>query len=330
MFEGPNEEPIKHGVLMVTYNQERFIGEALASVFNNSVMPHKVYLNDDSSRDGTWSIIERYMEAYPRILEARRNESNVGMYANFNLVWKRGKESDCDILSWCSGDDYLMPRVFEHMNAAIRRSELDPSSTKLIVITNSLLARPDGSRKLVNNFRFRNGSIRLERLAKRLSYREVGIGRKTIEGVSPIRSDIGFTADLLYAMEYEANCRYYLFSKHVGSVYRQGVGVVSKGRIREMFESEGRVYEAVLKKYGASLDNRERGMAEIWVTFSNLMIKTSYRLWLHYCLTVFSNIGLWSRMAMRLWLGVLPPPFITGVLSFRARHRMRSTRKLGQ
>ena len=48
---------MKIGVLIATYNGEKFIKEQLVSILNQTVKPDEIIISDDGSTDGTLEII---------------------------------------------------------------------------------------------------------------------------------------------------------------------------------------------------------------------------------------------------------------------------------
>jgi glycosyltransferase involved in cell wall biosynthesis len=84
---------MKLSVVMITYNQARFIDQAIASAVSQRVnFDYEIIVSDDHSSDGTPEVIRDYHRRYPaKIIPLLRN-SNVGMMINF-------KES----LAACSG-----------------------------------------------------------------------------------------------------------------------------------------------------------------------------------------------------------------------------------
>src|ERR1017187_7243265 len=74
----PNAEP-KVGVLMLTYNHEKFIAQALESVFMQKAdFPFELVIGDDCSTDGTREIVREYSQKYPEIIRAHLRERNIG------------------------------------------------------------------------------------------------------------------------------------------------------------------------------------------------------------------------------------------------------------
>jgi glycosyltransferase involved in cell wall biosynthesis len=99
----PNAEP-KVSVLMVTYNHENFIAQAIESVLMQKTdFPFELVIGDDCSTDGTREIVREYSLKYPGIIRAVLRERNIGARENFRQVFlaSRGR-----YLALLEGDDY--------------------------------------------------------------------------------------------------------------------------------------------------------------------------------------------------------------------------------
>lgn len=53
------------GVMLATYNGERFVGEQIDSILGQLAVTTTLYIRDDGSTDGTRSILRDYAKAYP-------------------------------------------------------------------------------------------------------------------------------------------------------------------------------------------------------------------------------------------------------------------------
>lgn len=85
---------IKLSVAIPTYNGAKFIREALDSVISQlNDIPEKIEIlvSDNASTDSTEEIIREYVEEYPDILSYYKNEKNVGLDRNLDLIFKRAK-----------------------------------------------------------------------------------------------------------------------------------------------------------------------------------------------------------------------------------------------
>jgi glycosyltransferase involved in cell wall biosynthesis len=91
-------------VMIVTYNQEPYISEAIESVLNQKVnFPIEIVIGEDASSDGTREIVRGYEKKYPNIIRVITSENNVGLIKNYYRTEKacRGK-----YIAWCEGDDF--------------------------------------------------------------------------------------------------------------------------------------------------------------------------------------------------------------------------------
>jgi glycosyltransferase involved in cell wall biosynthesis len=95
---------MKLSVMIITYNHERFIAQAINSVLAQKVtFDYEVVIGEDSSTDGTRDIVADFQGRYPdRIVPLLRNE-NIGMMRNLEttLATCRGQ-----YVALLEGDDY--------------------------------------------------------------------------------------------------------------------------------------------------------------------------------------------------------------------------------
>lgn len=96
--------PIVVSVIMITYNQKRYIRQALDSVLaQETTFRYEILVGDDASTDGTSEIIKEYAQRSPGIIRATIREENLGPTKNvYDLLLRaRGK-----YIANCEGDDY--------------------------------------------------------------------------------------------------------------------------------------------------------------------------------------------------------------------------------
>lgn len=86
--ESKYSEDIRVVILMATYNGEKFIGEQIESIINQSHTNWELVIRDDNSSDSTISIIENFKECDSRITIVKDNHGNGGQCANFDLLMK--------------------------------------------------------------------------------------------------------------------------------------------------------------------------------------------------------------------------------------------------
>ena len=99
-----SNENICVSVCMVTYNQEKYITEAIESIVcQQTNFRFELVIGEDCGTDKTRDICIEYQKKYPAIIRLNLPQQNVGAQANFNktLSLCQGK-----YVAICEGDDY--------------------------------------------------------------------------------------------------------------------------------------------------------------------------------------------------------------------------------
>ena len=91
-------------VAILSYNQEKYIGQAIESVLNQKTnYKYEILLADDCSSDKTLEIMKKYEKKHPDIIKVLKREKNLG--ANKNLL-DAAKHSKGKYFALLEGDDY--------------------------------------------------------------------------------------------------------------------------------------------------------------------------------------------------------------------------------
>lgn len=91
-------------VLMITYNHEKFIAQAIESVLMQRVsFPIELVIGEDRSPDGTRAIVERYARQHPDLIRPLLREANVGAVRNFAETFDACRG---EYVAMLEGDDY--------------------------------------------------------------------------------------------------------------------------------------------------------------------------------------------------------------------------------
>lgn len=99
-------------IIMIFFNEEKFIEEAISSVFAQTYENWELLLVDDGSIDSSTEIALRYTQQYPekvRYLE-HENHQNRGMSATRNLGISKAKG---EYIAFLDGDDVYLPHKLE-------------------------------------------------------------------------------------------------------------------------------------------------------------------------------------------------------------------------
>lgn len=93
-------------VIVCTYNQEKYITQAIDSILNQkSSIEFEILIGDDCSTDGTSKIVDQYQILYPSIVRVIRSSKNCG--ASYNIV-RLIENARGEYVSICDGDDYWL------------------------------------------------------------------------------------------------------------------------------------------------------------------------------------------------------------------------------
>jgi len=97
-------QPPKVSVLMIAYNQEKFISQAIESVLMQETdFPVELVIGEDCSTDGTRRIVEEYAKKHPDRIRPLYRTTNLGVNVNF-----AGTLAACngEYVALLDGDDY--------------------------------------------------------------------------------------------------------------------------------------------------------------------------------------------------------------------------------
>jgi glycosyltransferase involved in cell wall biosynthesis len=91
-------------VLVVTYNHERFVRQALESALSQRLpQPFEILISEDCSTDGTREIVQGYAESHPHLVRLLLSERNL----HSNEVVARGfRAARGQYIAYLDGDDY--------------------------------------------------------------------------------------------------------------------------------------------------------------------------------------------------------------------------------
>lgn len=115
-----DEKPLV-SVILIAYNQRRYIRQAIESVLaQETSFSYELLIGDDASDDGTSGIVAEYAQAYPDIIRAFIRPENVGAARNAVLLLQQARG---EFIASLEGDDYWIdPRKLEKQAAFLRES----------------------------------------------------------------------------------------------------------------------------------------------------------------------------------------------------------------
>jgi len=97
-------------VIIITYNQEDYIGEAIESALSQRYQNKEIVVCDDFSTDATADIIRAYANKYPSLVIPQIGDSNIGITGNCNRGFSAATG---DFICFLGGDDYFLDGKIE-------------------------------------------------------------------------------------------------------------------------------------------------------------------------------------------------------------------------
>lgn len=94
---------------MPTYNNEKFIRNAIDSILAQTFDDFEFIISDNASTDSTPSICQEYAKSDKRIRYIRQSQ-NMGPIWNFNFVLQEAKG---EFFMWAAADDYWLPTFLQ-------------------------------------------------------------------------------------------------------------------------------------------------------------------------------------------------------------------------
>lgn len=100
-----NNNPLV-SVIMITYNQEKYIEKALRSVLaQRTTFDFEIVIADDASSDSTVEICKRISDEYPGKINLIARTENLGTSGNYMDAWGRCRGK---YIAICEGDDWWL------------------------------------------------------------------------------------------------------------------------------------------------------------------------------------------------------------------------------
>lgn len=135
---------VKVSVMMVTYNHEKYLEEAILSVINQNVdFRYELLIGEDCSTDHTREIAVKYQRLYPKIIRLILHNKNVGALKNEADLRKKCRGQYIAVLE---GDDY-----WTNMDKLRRQVEFLDSHPKYIGVTHNVDVLDENGKKLPFN-----------------------------------------------------------------------------------------------------------------------------------------------------------------------------------
>ncbi|MBD2754727.1 glycosyltransferase family 2 protein [Spirosoma validum] len=132
---------IKVSVLIITYNQHKFIRKAIDSALaQTTTFPIEILVGDDFSKDGTREIIQEYEQKHPGLVIGVLHPHNMGKNGGINFL-ETLKLAKGEYYALMDGDDYWT----DPMKLQKQADFLDAHPDYSTVFNNALITYEDGA-----------------------------------------------------------------------------------------------------------------------------------------------------------------------------------------
>lgn len=110
---------MRASIVLMTYNQEAFVAEAVNGALGQECEPIDILISDDASLDQTFEIARQVVANYrgPHRVRLNRNERNLGIAAHVNRCMEL---IDTEIVVAAAGDDISLPQRVSRILDAFR------------------------------------------------------------------------------------------------------------------------------------------------------------------------------------------------------------------
>lgn len=158
------------GVCIVTYNQEKYIAQAIDSVLMQVDCGHRVvaYIGNDCSTDKTSEICHQYAEKFPTKIIVVDNETNLGLVGNTMNLLDIMRKDGCNYIAMLDGDDYWcddhklqkqMDYMHNHPEYGLVHTCIDLLYPQKHIKDKRLYAQEGDVSAIISNYRIGNCSV---------------------------------------------------------------------------------------------------------------------------------------------------------------------------
>lgn len=233
---------IKVSVCVMTYNQEKYIGQCLESLVTQETdFDFEIIVGDDFSTDGTRDVIQEYQKKYPDIIKPVFRDKNVGITENTKEIYF---VANGEYIAHMDGDDYALPGKLQ-----IQADFLDNNPRCTGVFHNINILYPNGN---IQHSRFACSNKSIFNLSDTLRGVAVGANSSKMFRTSVlddlILPDIELLDYYFHVITAEKGYLSFLNSNESYSVYRKGIGITSKSK-EKIYNTYAGLFEYFLDRY---------------------------------------------------------------------------------
>ncbi|MBI3312626.1 MAG: glycosyltransferase [Candidatus Omnitrophica bacterium] len=108
-------------VIMLSYNYEKYLDQAIQSVLNQTYSNFELIIMDDGSRDHSLEILERYQKTYPEKIKifTHPGKTNQGIVKSYELAFSKVSG---EFIAFLEADDFWYPENLEKKIRAFQQN----------------------------------------------------------------------------------------------------------------------------------------------------------------------------------------------------------------
>lgn len=303
-------------IFIVTYKQEKLIGRAIESVLAQKDWGLKsIVIGDDCSPDNNWQVIQEYQKKYPDRIKAYRNEHNLGIYGNYEMLLANREEAD--LYYFLEGDDAICNGWFKAIQDSLKKRRIELNGVAATISSDYKIVRPNGfsivnrNNKLIERKGIDPVSLKARNV---ISFRSTLVTAATLDRYEPVdlSKGLGVAEEMADLRPFRCSDVFY-YVPFVATIYYTHLGISTKLEGKEYREE--RIKQFLWLKNNIPLDKKASMFQDFRVAKEQYMLapskanfKTMRQLYLkafdRYTLKgagKFTQILFWYRMIRQQW-----------------------------
>lgn len=228
-------------ILVITYNQEKYIDETLRSLVNQDYDNLEIIVSDDCSTDSTQQIIRSYSERYPQVVPIL-NTTNRGITENSNIGM-----SHCsgEYLCYMGGDDVLYPtKISTQVDFMLKNPEVDLCGHNL-----DLIDEEGNKIGIYSNSKKLDGKDSYSWIKEGMLYGCMSILMRVNHETLELDERLKYSADLKFIIDYLSKGRQYKYLTDVLGGYRKSATSITASKWDECVQDSESMFQILKQDY---------------------------------------------------------------------------------
>lgn len=242
-------------VVITSYNQRRFLSEAIKSVLSQYVTPKEIIICDDNSTDGSRDMLRKYEKGHDNI-ELIFQDKNVGVAKNRNTGLKEATQPFISILD---GDDWYSANKLEKEYNALKDGKYGWAYSK------EKIANKMGEfkhKKRLNESNGKTGDIFRDIVLKEISPKHWMMRKRALEDVGYLDEDFRMYEDWEFKVRLSHNHKA-IFCPDSSIFYRQHSSGIHTSSKRVFREEKRKFYNKILHEKRDQLPRLDNFLKEV-------------------------------------------------------------------